>query len=135
MAALLDEVLANGRYRSFAYETGYALSLLINDYEPLTARERQFVSHPNSHVDFLLYNKLDKLPVLSIEVDGYRFHELNEKQRERDRTKDSIFKKLGIRMLRFSTVGSGEREKLEAELNELLVDLPRSREEQLESPR
>ncbi len=134
MAALLDEVLARGRYRSFAYETGYALSLLINDYEQFTARERQFASHPNSHVDFLLYNKLDKLPVLSIEVDGYRFHELNEKQLERDRTKDSIFEKLGIPLLRFSTVGSGEREKLEAALNGLLVDLPRSREEQLESP-
>ena len=133
MASLLEEILGVERYNSFAYKTNYALNLLIKDYSQLNPREQQFASHPNSHVDFLLYNKLDKMPVLAIEVDGYRFHEFNEKQRERDIHKNSIFKKLGMPLVRFSTVGSGEREKLKEALNSLLVDLPESQEERLES--
>ena len=31
--------------------------------------------HPNAHVDFLLFNKLDKLPVLAIEVDDYSYNQ------------------------------------------------------------
>ena len=133
MATLLDEVLKNERYNSFEYRSNYALNLLIKNDNLLTRREQQYGHHPNTHVDFLLYNKLDKLPVLAIEVDGYRFHELNEKQKERDVLKNSILKKIELPLIRFSTVSSGEREKLEKALEALLVDVEDSTEEQLES--
>ena len=133
METLLEEILESGSYDSFAYKTDYALSLLVNDYGSLSTREQQFARHPNSHVDFVLFNKLDKLPVLVVEVDGYKYHEANEKQLERDEVKNSIFKKLGIPMARFSTRGSGEREKLEKLLNHLMVKTPESQEEQIQS--
>lgn len=34
-------------------------------------REKSYVGNINTHVDFILFNKLDKSPVLVIEVDGF----------------------------------------------------------------
>ena len=61
-------------------------------------------------------------PVLVIEVDGFAYHN-NEKQKERDTVKDSILKKYGIPILRLSTVGSGEREKVIAELTAITMGI------------
>ena len=63
-------------------------------------------------MDFLIFNKLDKEAVLVVEVDGYAYHQNNEKQRERDVLKDKILQQINLPVLRVATNGSGEREKL-----------------------
>ena len=73
-----------------------------------------------SHLDFLIYNRVIKRPVLAIEVDGYAFHKEGTRQSERDKLKDHILEVYGMPLLRFSTVGSGETEKLSAKLDELI---------------
>ena len=133
MITLLEDILSDERYSSFAYKINYSLNLLVKDFSKFTDREKEFVLHPHSHVDLLLYNKLDKIPFLAIEVDGYQYHDLNDKQSERDECKNTVFKKLGIRLLRFSTTGSGEREKLEDAINSFLVAIPKSQEEKIHS--
>ena len=50
-----------------------------------------------THTDFVIFNKLDKMPVLVVEVDGYAFHANNPRQLERDKMKDAILQKYGIR--------------------------------------
>ncbi|MFC1750819.1 AAA domain-containing protein [Pseudomonadota bacterium] len=131
MATLLDELLEDERYNSFAYHAHYAINLLVNDDSKFTPRERQYSRHPNTHVDLLVYNKLDKSSLLAIEVDGYRFHKLNKGQIERDKLKNSIFEKIDLPLLRFGTEGSGEREKLKKALDMLLVEIDESTDEQL----
>lgn len=131
MATLLDEILEDDRYSAFTYCSHYAMSLLINDTSQLSEREKQYGFHHNTHVDFLIYNKLDKLPILAIEVDGYQFHKLNDQQKERDELKNSIFKMINLPLLRFGTESSGEREILEKALNSLLADVKESEDEQL----
>ena len=86
-------------------ETGYVM-------EPLTEEERTYARNPLTHVDFLLFNQMDKQPVLAIEVDGTGFHETGSKQAERDRKKNSILEKCAVPLLRFRTDGSGEKEKV-----------------------
>lgn len=86
------------------------------DYEPLTEEERKYARNPLTHVDFLLFNQMDKQPVLAIEVDGTGFHEAGSKQAERDIKKNSILKKCAISLLRLRTDGSGEREKIRTAL-------------------
>lgn len=81
-------------------------------YEPLTEEERTYARNPLTHVDFLLFNQMDKQPVLAIEVDGTGFHETGSKQAERDRKKNSILEKCAVLLLRFRTDGSGEKEKV-----------------------
>ena len=52
-----------------------SLATLVKDYAPLTEEERKYARNPLTHVDFLLFNQMDKQPVLAIEVDGTGFHE------------------------------------------------------------
>lgn len=90
--------------------------LLIRDYEKLTEEARRYATHPNSHVDFLIYNCITKMPVLAIEVDGFYYHKEGTRQAERDRMKDEILAKYEIPLLRLPTNGSGELQKIHAVL-------------------
>lgn len=37
-----------------------SLATLVKDYEPLTEEERTYARNPLTHVDFLLFNQMDK---------------------------------------------------------------------------
>lgn len=78
----------------------------------------QFIRR-NSRIDFLLYNKIDKTPVLAIEVDGVSFHS-NELQQKRDRKKDYVLKTIGLPLLRLSTEGHNEEQRIIESLNEAM---------------
>ena len=82
----------------------------------LTDDERRYVLNDLTHVDFIIYNKTSKSPVLAVEVDGYRYHRPGSRQAMRDRMKDAILEKSGVKLLRFSTTGSGEKGKILAAL-------------------
>ena len=88
------------------------LRLLIRKSELLTGEEYRYAFHPNTHVDFMIYNQISKAPVLAIEVDGVQFHRKGTRQAQRDQMKNEILKKYGIRLLRLPTNGSGEMEKV-----------------------
>lgn len=90
--------------------------LLIRDHEKLTDEERRYATHPNTHVDFLIYNRITKSPVLAVEVDGFHYHKEGTQQAERDQLKNSIFAKYEIPLLRLPTNGSGEIQKIKAQL-------------------
>ena len=121
MATLLAEIFLEEPFDTFSYKEYYPLNLLVRNGVNLTDRERQFVSHPNTHVDFLVYNKIDKTTLLVIEVDGYHYHEMNPQQKARDELKDEILKKSGIKILRLSTIGSNEGTAIRKALAEALA--------------
>ena len=54
----------------------YKLRDLIRDYKLLSEDEVAFVNH-DARLDFLLYSKIDKTPILAIEVDGSLFTIMN----------------------------------------------------------
>lgn len=56
-------------------------------------------------------------PVLAIETDGYSYHNDETEQPQRDMMKDHILSNYGLPLLRLSTKGSGEREKIISSLN------------------
>ena len=62
----------------------YPLSRLISDWNILNEEEKAFAESPFSHVDFLIYNSLTKLPLKTIEVDGWHYHRQSEAQQSRD---------------------------------------------------
>ncbi|WP_041808139.1 DUF2726 domain-containing protein [Evansella cellulosilytica] len=61
-----------------------------------------------SFTDFVIYNKLDKMPLLVVEVDGHAYHANNPVQLKRDKMKDSILEKYNIPVMRPSTTDSRE---------------------------
>ena len=89
---------------------------LIRNQEKLTGEERRYANHPNTHVDFLIYNRITKKPILAIEVDGFHYHKEGTKQAERDQMKNEIFAKYEIPLLRLPTNGSGEIQKIKEKL-------------------
>ena len=119
MYGLLKEVLSEERYASLSVVFELPLSELLNleQVECLSEDERNYALNRWTHVDFLIYSKVTKDPVLAIEVDGYKYHKAGTRQAERDKVKDAILGKCGIRLLRFSTTGSKERERIESALN------------------
>ena len=112
MYALIQEVLSEEAFSSIGCAVHVSLATLVKSYEPLTKEERQYARNPLTHVDFLLFNQMDKQPALAIEVDGTGFHEAGSNQAARDMKKNSILEKCAVPLLRLRTDGSGEKEKI-----------------------
>lgn len=67
MYHLLNKVLED--YKDLTFTFRYPVNILIKDKTLLTEEERKYASHHNTHIDFLIYNKISKIPLLVIEVD------------------------------------------------------------------
>lgn len=118
---ILEEILHQPAFQKLDCAVHVSLATLIKEYSGLTADEEKYARNPLTHTDFLLFNKMDKAPVLAIEVDGTRFHQEGSKQAERDEKKDHVFAVCGIPLLRLRTDTSGEREKIESALKQALL--------------
>ncbi|MCF8059961.1 MAG: DUF2726 domain-containing protein [Bacteriovoracaceae bacterium] len=119
MNVLIRDVLKEERFGKLSVSNHIPLRMIIKDKDLLTEREAQYASNFLSHVDFLIYDKMGKAPVLAIEVDGVAYHKEGSKQAERDELKNHIFSKYSIPLLRFRTDGSSERQKLVEMLNKV----------------
>lgn len=109
LRVLLEDILSKEEFHRFAYAQQVLLRNLLNDTVLLTPDELIYVNNRAS-LDFVVFYKQDKTCVLVIEVDGFAFHENNPDQLIKDKLKDNILRKYGIRVLRLPTNGSGEEE-------------------------
>ena len=98
----------------------FPMNMLIRDLVLLNEQECQYAMNPATHIDFLLYNRISKKPVLAIEVDGYEYHKEDTVQASRDLLKNHILELYEIPLLRFQTNGSGEKEKIIEKLDQLI---------------
>ncbi len=120
MYIVIKEVLKYTRYSSFKCVIHIPLNSIVKDTKSLNEEERIFIENPWTHVDFLIYNKLDKEPVLAVEVDGHEYHKNRAKQLIRDKIKDKIMDKINLPILRIPTNESGEKEKLIDMLDQII---------------
>jgi len=118
---VIGEVLQQPEFRHLGVVLHQPLRMLIRDTSLLTEAECRFAMNPATHADFLIFNRMDKSPVLVVEVDGYAFHANNPAQLERDRMKDGILAKYGIPVLRMATNQSDEKARLTQKLGELVT--------------
>jgi len=119
MYVLISNTLKQDKFSKYDVVLHFPLRDVIRDFSKLTEEEQKYARHYNTHLDFLIYNKLGKNPILAIEVDGYEFHKAGTEQAERDKLKDSILVKYKLPLLRFSTTGSSEKQKLIDKLTEI----------------
>ena len=120
MYSVIEKVLAVPDFSELDCVVHSSLATLVKASDALTEKERQYAANPLTHLDFLLFNRIDKSPVLVIEVDGTKYHMAGSRQAERDARKDSILEKCGVPILRLRTDGSGEERKIVEKLHELL---------------
>ena len=120
MNSIITKILSETEFQCLDSVLHQPLRMLIRDLDLLSEDERRFAQNPWTHTDFLIFNRIDKSPVLVVEVDGYAFHADNPKQLERDKMKDDILNKYDILIIRFGTNGSQEEQKLREKLHEIV---------------
>lgn len=120
MYATIMDVLAGHPDLPLGVICHQPLNMLIRDPKYLNDAECKYAMNTATHVDFLIYNRMSKKPIFAIEVDGFHYHKEGSKQHERDRMKDRILELYGIPLVRFSTTGSGEKERFEQMLRECI---------------
>ena len=79
MFELVKRVLLEDNFLRYDVLLHYPIRQLIKDFSKLDEEEAKYASNPLTHLDFLIYNKLGKVPVLGIEVDGFEFHKEEKK--------------------------------------------------------
>ncbi|RDU72846.1 DNA helicase [Helicobacter anseris] len=108
--ALLSDILKDFPHLGIA--THIPLKMILRDTSLLDTEEKSFALHRNTHVDFLIFNHIDKKPRLIIEVDGVAFHQTDSIQAKRDCLKEKILKKYNLDILRLRTNESEEKTKI-----------------------
>lgn len=120
MYSLIKDIIADNKFSSLGVICRIPLRMLIRNFDLLSAEEYKYAMNTSTHLDFLIYNKITKKPLLAIEVDGYEYHKEGTAQAERDKLKNNIMNTCHIKLLRFKTNGSGEKEKIISTLETLL---------------
>lgn len=120
MYSLIEDIIADNKYSSLDVVCHFPLNMLIKNPKLLNEQECQYAMNPATHLDFLIYNRMGKKPVLAIEVDGYEYHKVNTLQASRDLLKNHILEVYEIPLLRFKTNGSGEKERIIEVLDRLV---------------
>ena len=119
--ALIGEVLASdAAYNCLKVLCHIPLRQVVKDTSMMSAEELKYASNYSTHLDFLIINRVSKQPVLAIETDGYSYHNDETEQHQRDLMKDHILSSYGLPLLRLSTKGSSEREKIITSLNAII---------------
>jgi len=120
MHGLICEVLGEERFMRFDVAAHVPLRMVLRDMNDLSADEKEYAQNILTHVDFLIFDKIGRVPRFVIEVDGTRYHAKKTRQAERDEMKNRILEKYGLAYERFKTDESGEYERLTAALDKVL---------------
>ncbi len=119
--ALLNHILSSEtRYNCLKVLCHVPLQQVVKNTDFLSAEEKKYAANYRTHLDFLIINRVSKLPILAIETDGYSYHNDSTIQHKRDLMKNHILSTYGLPLLRLSTKGSGERERITELLNALI---------------
>lgn len=119
--ALIKDILSSEqKYGSLDVLCHYPMNIIIRDFSPMSDEEKRYASNRMTHIDFLIYDKVGKKPILAIEVDGWSYHKEGTAQADRDKLKNSILSKYGLKLIRLSTKGSDERVVIEEALTQLI---------------
>ncbi|WP_164779743.1 AAA domain-containing protein [Paenibacillus kobensis] len=119
MWRVLSDLIREDQYKAVTFGMQIYLKDVFNDTDRLSEREKKYVINRASF-DFVIYDAINKQPLLAIEVDGFASHRNNPDQTERDKLKNSICEKYQMPMLRLPTTGSNEITKLRNKLDRIL---------------
>lgn len=116
----LSDILNDVKFSHLDYCFQYPLLDIVKNKNILNYDLLKYASNKNTKLDFLIYSKLDKKPLLAIEVNGYDFHKKGTTQFYRDIKKEEVLKLSNIPMLKFTTNESNEKDVLLEQLSKLI---------------
>jgi very-short-patch-repair endonuclease len=112
MFALINDLLKDECFLKYDVAVHVPLKMIIRDTSRLNDDEMRYAMNILTHVDFLIFDKLDRAPKLIVEVDGTSYHKEGSRQAERDKLKNGILAKYGLPLIRCRTNESGERQRI-----------------------
>ncbi len=115
---LVEKICKDEKYSMYKFKYEVRLKEIFKIVESYLSDEVDYIKR-NSRVDILFYNKFDNQPVLGVEVDGYEYHDNNPEQLIRDKLKNNIFAKNKLPLIRLSTIGSNEEERIKEILDKI----------------
>lgn len=118
--AVIEKILSIPEFSKIDCAIHSSVATLIRDYSLLTEEETRYASNPLTHLDFLLFSKMDKKPIMAIEIDSTRYHAEGSRQAERDLLKNSVLEKYGLPLLRIRTNESNVEKNIIEKLREVL---------------
>lgn len=114
--SFINDLIKENNFDNLDVAVHVPLSDVLDGLEKLAPEEWKFVNKTWTHIDFVIFNKMDKKTVIAVEVDGYFYHKEGTAQEKRDKVKDRILEKYGIPLVRLGTIGSNERKILEQKM-------------------
>lgn len=119
---MIKEIIARNGWDNIDVVSHVPLSDLLRDLDSLSDAEKKYAMNDWTHIDFVIYNKMDKKMFMAVEVDGYAYHKEGTRQSERDIMKDRILQKYDVPLIRLKTIGSGEEKILEDSINKFFEE-------------
>ena len=114
---LLEKVLSEEKYSSLRYISHVSLrDFLSLSPQDVPAENYRYLTNPGTHVDFLIYNRFDRQPLIAFEVDGVSYHEQSPLQTLHDQWKDDAFRIAKLPLIRFRTNEDSEETKIKKAL-------------------
>lgn len=114
----ISDTLKEKGYTHLGILLHYPLRHLLTESSNLSTEQRTYANHSWTHIDFLIYDTVTHKAKLAIEVDGTRYHRTGSSQSRRDIIKDSVLAAIGLPLLRLSTAGAQEKEKIASALSQ-----------------
>lgn len=118
---VLNDLMQEELFRCFTFSIHVHMKDIIRYNDQLSEAEVKYMEN-RAEFYFVVYDAINKQPVLAIEVDGFASHRNNPVQLKRDELKESICNKSGLKLLRLPTTGSNEIVKIRNELNRIISD-------------
>lgn len=112
----IHDVIKENGFSHLGVLMHYPLRHLVTSASNLSPGQRVFASRSWTHVDFLIYDTVTHRAKLAVEVDGTQYHKIGSEQGRRDAVKDSILASINLPLLRLSTAGSQEKDKIASAL-------------------
>ncbi|GAB6011007.1 AAA domain-containing protein [Viscerimonas tarda] len=117
----IDEILQEKDFQKFGVKIHIPMRMVLHNTDNLNDEEAKYALNELTHFDFLIFDKISKLPRLVIEVDGVAFHKKGTPQSRRDDLKNSILEKINLPYIRLGTSGSLEKEQIKKKLQILKI--------------
>lgn len=110
IATIIADICNDEKIGGIGYKHNFPLKYVVKSSCSESEEDAKFLNNINTHCDFMIYSLIDKSINLVVEVDGSQHKE--EVQAARDRRKDKLLERAGVKVLRLTTLSIDCKEKI-----------------------
>lgn len=109
ISSVISDILLDDRYSMIDCIRNYPLHELIGNWDMLNDREREYAIDPTVTVEYLLFNRISKKPVLAVEDVGFEYNKNGTVEYSRDLMKDNLLGKCSVPLVKYDPEEDGKK--------------------------